>query len=446
MIFGWRKRNEGFEWKEYVRTQILARRQNRRQKLIAAKVVAVEGAKEAGRRSVAAGETGLGFLRWFGSNIWVWIVSGARNLIAWVGRATVTAVGILANAFMVLRDAIGQNQLGRGLWERLGALFRRPNFAFLVLRHPEDLYRLMIAGAGLSAAGLLRVAGHGMDLMAVVVLLTGGVGLVSALVWLGKSPLDFAARWGESGLRLPDIAWPDGEIRAWLTRGRLLIMGGIAASLGALVLAWGYLPSLSSWNFFAPEIVRGRASAVSGDVLRVAGREIALAGIEAPEKEQDCPRPGNKRVRCGTLASQALTRLVRGRVVSCDVSGENEVGRSRGRCRAGAVDVAAELVRRGHVFTAEGAYGDIETSAQTAKAGIWAGDVQRPAEFRSKRWEDARRTAPEGCPIKGQVTTEGRVYVLPWGEAYDRLKVRLAKGERWFCTEEEARTAGWKRL
>ncbi len=76
--------------------------------------------------------------------------------------------------------------------------------------------------------------------------------------------------------------------------------------------------------------------------------------------------------------------------------------------------------------------------------GLWFGTAERPAEYRAKKWEEAKRTAPEGCPIKGQVSGRARVYVLPWSPAYDNVKVRAAKGERWFCSEEEARAAGWK--
>jgi hypothetical protein len=32
-MFGWRKRNDGFEWREYVRTTILVRRRNRRDRV-----------------------------------------------------------------------------------------------------------------------------------------------------------------------------------------------------------------------------------------------------------------------------------------------------------------------------------------------------------------------------------------------------------------------------
>ena len=32
-MLGWRKRNDGFEWREYVRTTILVRRKHRRERV-----------------------------------------------------------------------------------------------------------------------------------------------------------------------------------------------------------------------------------------------------------------------------------------------------------------------------------------------------------------------------------------------------------------------------
>ena len=91
-------------------------------------------------------------------------------------------------------------------------------------------------------------------------------------------------------------------------------------------------------------------------------------------------------------------------------------------------------------------YAGLERQARDAKAGIWAaGEAERPAEFRAKVWEEAKRRAPDGCPIKGLVTGGARVYVLPWSPDYDRGRIQKASGERWFCSEQEAVAAGWKR-
>lgn len=50
------------------------------------------------------------------------------------------------------------------------------------------------------------------------------------------------------------------------------------------------------------------------------------------------------------------------------------------------------------------------------------------------------------CSIKGNISLNGeRIYHLPSGEWYDETRIDTLKGERWFCSEEEARAAGWRR-
>ncbi len=56
-----------------------------------------------------------------------------------------------------------------------------------------------------------------------------------------------------------------------------------------------------------------------------------------------------------------------------------------------------------------------------------------------------RRHAPGLCRIKGTIGEAGeRIYLLPDGSGYEPIYIDLTKGERWFCTEDDARTAGWK--
>ena len=51
-----------------------------------------------------------------------------------------------------------------------------------------------------------------------------------------------------------------------------------------------------------------------------------------------------------------------------------------------------------------------------------------------------------GCRIKGNISKSGkRIYHVPGGRYYDQTGVNTSKGERWFCTEGEARAAGWRR-
>jgi endonuclease YncB( thermonuclease family) len=193
--------------------------------------------------------------------------------------------------------------------------------------------------------------------------------------------------------------------------------------------------------------LQGRAEAIGGDLLRVAGTTVRLTGIEAPERQQSCGT-GGKRYRCGAAAQTALGKLVNGRTLSCTVSGADSAGYALATCTRGELDINGELVRQGHVFAGSGlfaSYSSLERQARDAKAGIWAaGDVERPTEFRAKVWDEAKRRAPDGCPIKGLVTGGERVYVLPWSPDYDRGRIQKARGERWFCSEREAEAAGFK--
>jgi len=52
-----------------------------------------------------------------------------------------------------------------------------------------------------------------------------------------------------------------------------------------------------------------------------------------------------------------------------------------------------------------------------------------------------------GCLVKGNVSIESgtRIYHIVGMEDYANTKISPEKGERWFCTEEEAMTAGWVR-
>jgi hypothetical protein len=48
------------------------------------------------------------------------------------------------------------------------------------------------------------------------------------------------------------------------------------------------------------------------------------------------------------------------------------------------------------------------------------------------------------CRIKGNISESGRIYHLPGSEWYERTQINPAKGERWFCSEAEAKAAGWR--
>jgi hypothetical protein len=70
------------------------------------------------------------------------------------------------------------------------------------------------------------------------------------------------------------------------------------------------------------------------------------------------------------------------------------------------------------------------------------------AEYSDMIAEEAMYYANEGgCVIKGNISIYGeeRIYHVPGDEFYDETEINVEKGEQWFCSEEDAQAAGWRR-
>jgi len=54
---------------------------------------------------------------------------------------------------------------------------------------------------------------------------------------------------------------------------------------------------------------------------------------------------------------------------------------------------------------------------------------------------------PPGCAIKGNISSSSgeKIYHVPGQRYYEQTKIEPDKGERWFCTEEEAIANGWRK-
>lgn len=48
------------------------------------------------------------------------------------------------------------------------------------------------------------------------------------------------------------------------------------------------------------------------------------------------------------------------------------------------------------------------------------------------------------CLIKGNVSRSGKIFHTPGSRHYDAVKINTDKGERWFCSLDEAIQAGWR--
>jgi hypothetical protein len=51
------------------------------------------------------------------------------------------------------------------------------------------------------------------------------------------------------------------------------------------------------------------------------------------------------------------------------------------------------------------------------------------------------------CGIKGNISIDSgeRIYHLPGQLYYEDTRIRPEYGDRWFCSEADARAAGWRR-
>lgn len=188
---------------------------------------------------------------------------------------------------------------------------------------------------------------------------------------------------------------------------------------------------------FGGDVLRKEGS-LKGRVVRVIdgdtfdleeGVRVRLAGAEAPEYPEGC---------LSSKAKERLEELALGKEVKIEVVEEDNFGRKISFVRADDLLVDKVLVEEGLAEAASGQeprYGAVmleaEDSAKKAKRGIWS----------SLCLEE------EGCLIKGNVRRDRgtKVYHLPECFNYEKIVINEREGDRWFCSEEEAEKAGFRK-
>jgi endonuclease YncB( thermonuclease family) len=213
-----------------------------------------------------------------------------------------------------------------------------------------------------------------------------------------------------------------------------------------------------------------------GDTLQLGDKVYRLEGIDAPELDQRCLNQFADPSACGIEARDALVKLIAGRAVSCrDLGPDPEFkGRRLGTCAiAGeAESLSRRLVQDGFALNAaadgKDRFAGDQTNAKDERNGLWKGCFVAPKDFR--RWDksaalrgaacrDDKRielievlfpdapAMPAGCTIKGKLAKRARltgnvgVYQLRGCPSY----ASLTKPNRWFCSEDDARAAGFRK-
>jgi endonuclease YncB( thermonuclease family) len=168
--------------------------------------------------------------------------------------------------------------------------------------------------------------------------------------------------------------------------------------------------------------------------------KIRLAEIDAPESGQPY---GNK-------SKQALSGLIFGKDIRVVVQTTDRYGRTVGRPYLGDLDICEEMVRRGAAWAYRDYLRDrglltLESEAKAEKRGIWGlSEAQNAPPWEWRR--SGNQGGPQGCNIKGNINSKGqRIYHTPGNSpSYGVTRIDESKGERWFCSEAEAKAAGWR--
>jgi endonuclease YncB( thermonuclease family) len=196
------------------------------------------------------------------------------------------------------------------------------------------------------------------------------------------------------------------------------------------------------------ETLSGRVVGISdGDTFTLLTSDktqvkIRVAEIDAPESGQPY---GNK-------SKQALSSLIYGKDVTVTVQTTDQYGRTVGRPYVDDLDVSAEMVRAGAAWAYRQYLRDdnlliLEAEARDAKRGLWGlSEAQKMAPWEWRRSGNSLSTTIQsGCNIKGNINSKGdRIYHVPGSRSYAQTKINESKGERWFCSEADARAAGWR--
>ena len=223
------------------------------------------------------------------------------------------------------------------------------------------------------------------------------------------------------------------------------IMRGLKCVIAKMstVTVWGGVVAILSITAAKSQEVR----VIDGDTFTLGDQKYRLHGIDAPEPGQRCSHPDGGSWRCGHAAASLLKDLTSKGQMECDHRGIDPYDRILALCRAGGSDIGETMVLVGlawafRIYSLE--YVVQEDLARASGKGIWQAPTQTAEDFRAERWKVAKQTAPEGCPIKGNISRNGHIYHVPWSRMYDRTKLSVEKGERWFCNEREALDAGWR--
>jgi endonuclease YncB( thermonuclease family) len=213
-----------------------------------------------------------------------------------------------------------------------------------------------------------------------------------------------------------------------------------------------------------------------GGTLQLGTVTYRLDSVDAPAFDQLCIDEHADSWTCGIEARDQLSKLIAGRPVHCDDLGPDPLYKKRhiGLCSVDGEKTSLNqaMVKQGFALNVEpaakGRFKDEEAGAKDSKLGLWKGCFVAPHEFRVGRKDGAllgsscpanrdreiraalfpeEKAQPPGCSIKGKYAVRARVtgnlgiYHLQACRSYPGL----TEPDRWFCSEDDAQGAGFRR-
>lgn len=139
---------------------------------------------------------------------------------------------------------------------------------------------------------------------------------------------------------------------------------------------------VARFDRFETKTLGGQAVVNDGDSLTLGGERIRLRGIDAPEFSQTCMRAGQS-YPCGRESRQALQQAIKSGRIACEGWERDKFDRLLAVCKAGAVDLNRRQVETGWAIS-YGDYFDLERQAKAAGRGLWAGEFERPRDWRDR--------------------------------------------------------------
>ena len=142
------------------------------------------------------------------------------------------------------------------------------------------------------------------------------------------------------------------------------------------------------------EEIKGIATVVDGDSIKINKKKIRLFGIDAPEKEQICKKVYlsffifnfQKDYKCGEKSTLALSKKLKDKKVKCILEkNKDRYKRNIGTCYVKNQDINKWLVKNGYALAYKRyskKYVLEEHYAKENKLGIWKGTFIEPEKWR----------------------------------------------------------------